>query len=181
MAHVRYATYVSLRDKLKRLSKSHPVIGSSYSALATLVLDTALKNSGYIPKEVYYKTSFEKEGISYKEWILQLKKAGVFSSFKDEESNIEKSDWIRFKPGPSTIAYVNREKSLQNEMASMSDLHKVDARLSEEIDMIKNEIKDMAAKMEVYLKPPVTDENAIKATRLSMEVERKISAFGRRG
>ncbi len=181
MPQSRYSCHVALRDKLKRLAKAHPVIGTSYSALATLIFDTSLKNRGYLPKESYYGTSFEQPGMTYSNWILKLKKAGIFAPFKEEDQLTDKSDWIRFKAGPVSLPYVNKEKEHQQEMASMSDLHNVDARLSEEIDMIKKEIRRMAAKIEVYLKPPVSDANAIKATTLSREVEKKISAFGRRG
>lgn len=180
MAHLRYYHYTALKEKLKRHAKIHPVIGSSYSALATLVFDTCLKKNGYLPKESYYGTSFERPGLTYSNWILQLKKAGVFAPYKEEDQVNEKTDWIRFKAGPLALPYVNKEKAHQEEMASIKDLHNVESRLSEEINMIKNEIKDMAAKIEEYLKPPVTDENAIKASKLSRDVERKISSFGQR-
>jgi len=123
MAHKRYDNYVALRDKLKRLAVSQSVIGTSYSALATLILDTALKNSGYLPKESYYGSPFQQPGVTYKEWITQLKRAGILAPFRDEDQEGEKSDWIRFKPGPVTLPYVNKEKLHQSEMASMEDLH----------------------------------------------------------
>jgi len=123
MAQTSYRTWDSLKMKLKRLGKTHPVCAGSYSALATLVLETALKNSGYLPKESYYGSSFQQPGLTYKEWIAQLKRAGILAPFKDEDQTSEKADWIRFKPGSVTLPYVNKEKLHQSEMASMQDLH----------------------------------------------------------
>jgi len=123
MAQSAYANYLALRGKLRRMSSTYSIIGNSYSALATLMLDTALKNSGYLPKESYYGSPFQQPGVTYKDWIAQLKRAGILAPFKDEDQTSEKADWIRFKPGPVTLPYVNKEKLHQSEMASMEDLH----------------------------------------------------------
>ncbi len=150
MAQKVYKNHVGLRDKLKRLGKVHSVIGKSYSALSTLILDTALKNSGYIPKESYYGAVFEQPGLTYKDWIEQLKRAGVLAPFKDEDKAMEKSDWIRFKPGPITLPYVNKEKTHQNEMASMRDVYESEARVdAKKADRSEvNELKERMAKFE---------------------------------
>ena len=147
MAQVKYATYVALRDKLKRLAKLHSVIGKSYSALATLSLDTALKNNGYLPKETYYGSSFEQEGVTYKEWIEQLKRAGVFLPYKDEDKAMEKSDWIRFRPGSITLPYINKEKAHQEEMASMRDLHEAEDRMSKKVARVADDVQDLKAQI----------------------------------
>ena len=123
-----------------------------------LIFDTALKNSGYLPKESYYGSPFEQPGLTYKEWIAQLKRAGILASFKDEDQLSEKSDWIRFKPGPVTLPYVNKEKTHQNEIASMRDLHdgmqSIEDRLDKkkadrtDLDETKRELSATNAKLE---------------------------------
>lgn len=167
MPQAKYVNHVALREKLKRLAKVHPVTGKSYSALATLCFDTALMNGGYLPKEVYYGSSFEQEGMTYKDWIEQLKRAGVFMPYKDEDKTMEKSDWIRFRPGPLSLPYINKEKAHQEEMASMRDLRDVEARMDEkkadrdEVQDLKarmNEIAEAVQKLQAASIPPDTDE-----------------------
>jgi hypothetical protein len=154
MAQKAYANHVALREKLKRLSKVHPVIGVSYSALATLILDTALQNNGYIPKEAYYNSTFKQPGFTYSQWISLLIKAGVILPFKEEDQKNEKSDWIRFKPGPVTLPYVNKEKAHLNEMASMRDVYESEARVNaqkadrSELEQTKRELQETKSKFE---------------------------------
>jgi len=147
MPQVKYANHVALRDKLKRLAKGHPVTGRAYSALATLCFDTALKNGGYLPKEIYYGSAFEQEGMTYKDWIEQLKRAGVFRPYKDEDKAMEKSDWIRFRPGPITLPYINKEKAHQEEMASMRDLHEAEDRMSKKVARVADDVQDLKAQI----------------------------------
>lgn len=147
MAQSTYRNYIALKEKLKRQAKAHPVIGRSYSALATLCFETALKNNGFIPKESYYGTAFEQPMMSYTEWIAQLKRAGVFSSFSEGEQPTEKSSWIRFKPGPVTLPYINKEKMHLHEMASMQDLHELDARKAD-----RSELEETKANLEATAK-----------------------------
>jgi hypothetical protein len=154
MAQSSYANYLALRGKLRRLSSTHAIIGKSYCALTTLVLDTALRNSGYLPKESYYGSPFEQPGLSYKDWIEKLKKAGVLAPFKDDDKTMEKSDWIRFKPGPITLPYVNKEKAHQQEMASMRDVYESEARVDAkkvdrtELEETKRELQETKSKLE---------------------------------
>jgi len=147
MAQKVYRSHVALKEKLKRLAKICPVIGKSYSALATLVLDTALKNSGYLPKESYYGSVFERPELTYKDWIEQLKRAGVFMPYKDEDKAMEKSDWIRFRPGPISLPYINKEKAHQEEMASMRDLHEAEARMSKKVARVADDVQDLKAQI----------------------------------
>jgi SepF-like predicted cell division protein (DUF552 family) len=147
MAQRAYRNHVALKEKLKRLAKTQPVIGKSYSALATLLLDIALKNSGYLPKESYYGSPFEQAGRTYKDWIAQLKRAGVLAPFKDEDQESEKSDWIRFKPGPVTLPYVNKEKAHQEEMASMRDLHESEDRMLKKVARVADDVQDLKAQI----------------------------------
>jgi hypothetical protein len=110
------------------------------------VLDTAFKNNGYIPKEEYYGSSFEQPGMSYQDWILQLKRAGILAQYKDEDQPSEKADWIRFKPGPLTLPYVNKEKLHREEVASMRDVYDLEERLnSRKAD--RSELEDLKARM----------------------------------
>ena len=131
MAQSAYANYLALRGKIRRIGEVHKICAKSYSALATLCFDTVFKNNGYLRKEAYYGTTFEQKGVTYKEWIEQLKKAGIFASYREEDKAVEKSDWIRFRPGPVTLPYVNKEKAQQEELASMRDLREVESRLDE--------------------------------------------------
>jgi hypothetical protein len=167
MAQKVYKNHVALRDKLKRLGKVHTVIGKSYSALSTLVFDTALVKNGYLPKESYYGSPFEQPGLTYKDWIEQLKRAGVLAPFKDEDKTMEKSDWIRFKPGPITLPYVNKEKAHQQEMASMRDVYESEARMDArkadrtEVQDLKarmNEIAEAVQKLQIASAPPDSEE-----------------------
>jgi len=147
MSQATYRYHVALKEKLKRLGKVHPVIGKSYSALATLCFETALKKNGYLPKEAYYGSSFEQKGVTYKEWIEQLKRAGIFSPFKDEAQTMEKSDWIRFKPGTVTLPYINKEKAHQEEMASMRDLQESEDRMSKKVARVADDVQDLKAQI----------------------------------
>lgn len=147
MAQITYKTWDALKKKLYRLGKTHPVCSKSYTSLSTLVLDTALKNGGFIPKEVYYGSVFEQSGLTYKDWIAQLKRAGVIAPYKDEDKTSEKSDWIRFKPGPVTLSYVNKEKAYQEEMASMRDLHEAEDRMSEKVSRVADDVQDLKAQI----------------------------------
>ena len=141
MPQKKYINHIALRDKLKRLSKSEKVIGKSYSALATLVFDTSLKNNGFLRKEVYYGSSFEQPDMTYKDWIEQLKKAGIFEHFKDENLNFEKADWIRFKPGPVTLSYINKEKIASKEIVTKDEvLSKNDAATKLELEAVKEKL-----------------------------------------
>jgi hypothetical protein len=192
MPQVKYANHVALRDKIKRLSKADVSCLKSYSALATLCFDTALKNNGYLPKEAYYGTQFEKKGVTYKEWIEQLKKAGIFSSYKDEDKIVEKSDWIRFRPGPVTLPYINKEKTQQEELASMRDLREVESRLDEkkadrsDLDETKArleetskaiaKIADAVRDLQEAVLPPDSEEKKRRRERAIIEIARQSKA-----
>jgi len=147
MAQGTYTNYLALRGKIRRIGLVHNVCAKNYSALATLCFDTAPKKNGYLPKEAYYGTQFEKKGVTYKEWIDQLKKAGIFSSYKDEDKAVEKSDWIRFRPGPVTLPYINKEKTQQEELASMRELREVESRLDEK-KADRSDLDETKAKLE---------------------------------
>lgn len=192
MPQVKYANHVALRDKIKRLSPSHECCLKSYSALATLCFDTALKNNGYLRKEAYYGTQFEQKGVTYKEWIEQLKKAGIFASYREEDKAVEKSDWIRFRPGPVTLPYINKEKTQQEELASMRELREVEHRLDEkkadrsDVDETKAKLEetnkamariaDAVRDLQVAVLPPDTEEKKRRRERAITEIARQCKA-----
>ena len=192
MPQVKYANHVALRDKIKRLSKTDGSCLKSDSALATLCFDTALKNNGYLPKEAYYGTQFEIKGVTYREWIDQLKKSGIFTSYKDEDKAVEKSDWIRFRPGPVTLPYINKEKAQQEEIASMRDLREVESRLDgkkadrsdldetkarlEETTKAIARIADAVRDLQEALLPPDSEEKKRRRDRAITEIARQSKA-----
>lgn len=178
MAQTAYRTWDSLKMKLQRLGKIHAVCSKSYSALATILLDTALKNGGYLPKEAYYSSPFEQPGLTYKEWIAQLKRAGLLAPFKDEDQSVEKSDWIRFKPGPITLPYVNKEKAHQNEMVSMRDLHDGMQSVEDRIDNKKAdrvELEETKMKLEfTTCELKSTKEELLKTNQVVMKIAKAV-------
>jgi hypothetical protein len=192
MAQGAYTNYLALRGKIRRIGSVHTVCAKNYSALATLCFETALKNNGYLPKEAYYGTMFEKKGVTYKEWIDQLKKAGIFSSYKDEDKAVEKSDWIRFRPGPVTLPYINKEKTQQEELASMRDLREVEFRLDgkkadrsdldetkarlEETTKAIARIADAVRDLQEAVLPPDSEEKKRRRERAITEIARESKA-----
>lgn len=120
MAQSKYKNWNALKLKLIRLSKSQPILSNGSSTLATLLLDTFLENDGIIPARSYYGSSFEIKGKNYTQWIDELRKIGILEHVP--VANPQKTDWIRYTPGPVTRVYVNKEKLAQKEVATKDEV-----------------------------------------------------------
>lgn len=120
MPQIKFKTHIALRNKLQRLAKGNQYLGKSYSSLATLLLKTFLENDGILPAKVYYGSLFEIAGKNYTQWIDELRKIGILEHVPT--ANPQKTDWIRYTPGPVTRSYINKEKIAQKEIATKDEV-----------------------------------------------------------
>lgn len=120
MAQSKYKNWPALKMKLSRILKSHQFLSKNYSSLATLILDTFLENDGIISAKKYYGSPFEITGKNYTQWIDELRKIGIVEHVP--VANPQKTDWIRYTPGPVTREYINREKIAQKEIATKDEV-----------------------------------------------------------
>lgn len=168
MPNVAWKSHKALRCKLARLK-----IPNS-GALSTLLLDTFLLNEGFIPSRLYYKSCFEIKNKNYTQWIEDLKKFGLIEHFKLESSN--KSDWIRFKAGSVIRDYINKEKMLNDEIATVQELQNMENRSKEafatkkELFEVKNQIQTLASQIKKLLEPPVTEEELEEMRKIQEKI-----------
>lgn len=139
MAQKKYQHHEALKQKLKRLSRLHPIL-KNYTSITTLLFDTFLENQGIMSSRCYYKTLFQEPGKNYTQWIDELKKAGLLEHV--ETSNPQKNDWVRYTPGLVTREYINKEKVLQKEIATRDEVPS-----KAEFNILKDELSN--TKMEL--------------------------------
>lgn len=151
MAQIQYKSYFSMRAKIRRNVKKYPCL-KQYASLTTLLLDTFIKNNGYLASKQYYGSRFEVPGKTYTTWINELKEALVIEQFKTEGN--AKSDFIRFSAGPLIVEYINLEKVKSKEIATVDDVFPRVEQLEERVSLLETAVKSMIEEYD----PPVTEE-----------------------
>ena len=108
----------------------------------------------------------------FKEWREDLIKSGWLSyTF---------GDYSRHSPGPKLLKYINKEKSISSELASIPDVHHLVSKAKEEmatkdeltqvkerVSLLEAAVSDLISEFD----PPVTEEKVQK--RLKLVRERK--------
>ena len=161
MPNTSWVVQNAMRIKLRRIGLPHP------ASLSTLILEAFIENAGLLPAREYYGSEHEVKGKKYQQWIEELRELGIIEPYKADDLERKGDDWIRFKPGKVIRLYINKEKSHQEEMASMRDLRDVEARMEakkadrDEVQDLKarmNEIAEAVQKLQAASLPPDNDE-----------------------
>ena len=173
MPNIEWMQHKAMRCKFARMKVPHP------ASLATLVLEAFMENGGLFPAREYYGSEHEIKGKKYQQWVDDLRSIGIIEPYKYDDLERKGDDWIRFKPGKIIRDYINKEKTHQEEMASMRDLRDVEARMDakkadrSEVQDLKarmNEIGEAVQKLQAASAPP----DSIEKTEIRKEVTKKL-------
>ena len=121
MANSEYITSNRVKCALARASVKSP------GAVATLLLDTFIKNSGRLRAAEVYSKKLCEQGKFYA-WRKELcdKNWLIF-----ELTNVGKVS--RYYPGKKLVKYINQEKEASFEIATTKDLNKLELETQEKI------------------------------------------------
>lgn len=164
MAQKQYQSYMAMKCKLQRNSKTHSCL-THYAALTTALLDTFLRNNGYLSSKDYYGSKFEVTGKSYSDWIQELKDARVLVQYKSEGN--KGADFIRFSAGPLIVDYINSEKvktreiALADDVPSKADFEALKAD-SAELKARMCKVEEAVQELKLASEPPDTEDKKVR-------------------
>ena len=121
---------------------------ASYGVIATTLLECFLHNDGELRASLVKERKICKEG-EFTEWREALIAKGWLS--------YSHGSYARHTPGPKLVKYINKEKMISQELATVRQVQIVDKKveaMQEEISLLKAAVKNMIEEFD----PPVTDE-----------------------
>jgi SepF-like predicted cell division protein (DUF552 family) len=141
MPNLEWAQHKAMRCKFARMKIPYP------ATFATLLLEAFLENGGLIPAREYYGSEHEVKGKKYQQWVDDLRSLGILEPYKSDDLERKGDDWIRFKPGKVIRDYINKEKTHQQEMASMRDVYEAEDRMSKKVARVADDVQDLKAQI----------------------------------
>lgn len=145
----KFSCYESLRMVLTRSGVSEP------GATAGLLLDVFSADGGKIYAQSVVARGLCKVG-GFKEWRDSLVKLG-WINFDYNQARADK-DFVKHKPGPRLLNYINKEKNASREIATIDELEAIEEKIKTKADILDvatkaelEEVKDRVAKIETSM------------------------------
>jgi hypothetical protein len=146
---------------------------SSHGATATLLLEAFLEDNGRITASKVVARGVCKEG-EFSLWRRQLIDKGwlVWTDSQNDKG--------QYFPGKKLLPYLNKEKSGQEEMASMRDLRRFEQNMDEkkadrsELDELRRRMakfEELASRLEAATRDPITDEKLAVQKKCAAEMK----------